>query len=69
MSPQDVELLESLGWSVERASLYDEEGVEGWRWTGPDDREYTEVGDWGEPPAAPDAALEALAKAKGEEQP
>jgi len=33
----------------EKASLYDEEGVEGWRWTHPDGREWTAIGEWNEP--------------------
>ena len=41
------------GWQVEKASLYDEEGVEGWRWTRGND-EYTEIGDWSELPTIPE---------------
>ena len=46
-----------------KASLYDEEGVEGWQWTHPSGREWYETGDWDEsPPIHPelDAALRAL---------
>lgn len=32
----------------DRCSLYDEEGVEGWKWTHPDGREWTEIGSWDE---------------------
>lgn len=42
------------GWTVERVSLYDEEGVEGWRWTSPEGYESSEVGSWDELPAIPD---------------
>jgi hypothetical protein len=48
--------LDKLGWSVERASLYDQEGIEGWRWTDPRGKEYEEIGDWAEPPTVPEAA-------------
>ena len=35
------------GWEAERVSLYDEEGVEGWRWASPDKRgEYDVIGLW-----------------------
>lgn len=47
------------GWTVERASLYDEEGVEGWCWSHPDymvDR--CEIGDWHYPPTVPDSLVE-----------
>ena len=48
-------------WDVEQASLYDEEGVEGWTWTSPDGTEYSEVGSHDEPPPIPDQALKFLA--------
>jgi hypothetical protein len=37
------------GWDAERTLLYDEEGVEGWRWTSPDGQEFSCIGDWSEP--------------------
>lgn len=43
------------GWTAEPASLYDEEGVEGWRWYDPDYNEHaTVIGLWSEPPPLPD---------------
>jgi hypothetical protein len=36
-----------------RVSLYDEEGIEGWRWTAGDGREWTEMGDWDDEPIHP----------------
>lgn len=33
------------GWTLDRAMLYDEEGVDGWRLTGPRGAEYSWVGD------------------------
>lgn len=50
------------GWTVERASLYDEEGIEGWRWTSPYDgyRQFDETGCWSEPPTISDAMREYL---------
>jgi hypothetical protein len=57
--------LTAKGWTVERASLYDEEGVEGWRWMGPgwpfsaEGRdELHEIGDWHDLPAIPDCLLD-----------
>lgn len=47
------ELLEQ-GWEVERLSFYDEEGLEGWRWTSPDGEVYWTLGDWSEPPVPPE---------------
>ena len=38
----------------EKTSLYDEEGVEGWRWLHPDGREWTEIGDWEAMPLHPE---------------
>lgn len=71
--PKGMDLPDALrrlvlpGWEVCRASLYDEEGIEGWRWTDPDGNEYYEVGDWSEPPTWPDAGLAILAKATSRE--
>lgn len=40
-------LAQLKGWEAEQTSLYDEEGVEGWRWTSPDGRhEYSVIGLW-----------------------
>ena len=47
-----VELAEACG-EPSRVALYDEEGVEGWRWSHPDGREWDEVGDWQEMPLHP----------------
>lgn len=33
----------------EKLSMYDEEGVEGWLWTHPDGRQWSEIGSWDEP--------------------
>jgi len=49
----------------ERISLYDEEGVEGWRWTHPDGREWTDAGCWNEPAPMHPEARAALAALKG----
>lgn len=48
------------GWSVEPVSLYDEEGVEGWRWTSPEGYEYSTVGDWSDDPSIPDEVFARL---------
>lgn len=41
-----------LGWEAARASLYDEEGVEGWHWSDASDSwDVYVIGDWSEPPA------------------
>jgi hypothetical protein len=60
---QELELmLRALvaGWTVDKVSLYDEEGVDGWRWTDPRGTEYCCTGDWNELPEFPDAARSAL---------
>lgn len=47
------------GWTFEKASLYDKEGIEGWRWM--DDTGFTEdveIGDWDEPPTMPESVIE-----------
>ncbi len=49
----------------EKVSLYDEEAIEGWRWTHPDGREWTAIGDWNETPPLHPVARAAIAKAKG----
>jgi hypothetical protein len=46
----------SLGWDVEKRSLYDEEGIEGWVWIAPDGNEFVEMGSWSEAPPWPDEA-------------
>lgn len=48
------------GWEVETASLYDEEGVDGWRWFDPSHEEYYEIGIHEEMPVIP-KELEAIA--------
>ncbi len=50
-------LVEALGWSFEKVSMYDEEGVEGWKWTSPTGQEYHEIGQWDEAPPVPDGVL------------
>jgi len=50
------------GWDVDKVSLYDEEGVEGWCWTSPDGNEYYVVGDWNDTPEAPEEVFSLLAK-------
>ena len=58
-------LAQSAGWRVTAASFYDEEGIEGWRWNDPRYTEYTEIGEWSEPPAVPpDVRAIFLGKAK-----
>lgn len=56
----------ALGWEVSKVSLYDEEGIEGWRWTAPDGKEYCEVGSWDEPPPLPDCDLSSVSPATPE---
>lgn len=34
----------AAGWEAEPVSLYDEECVEGWRWTSPTGKEFTCIG-------------------------
>lgn len=46
-----------------KVSLYDEEGIEGWRWTHSDGREWTEMGSWNEDAPMHPVAEAALAKA------
>ena len=50
------------GWTVEKVSLYDEEGVEGWMWTEPDGTEHTEAGEWGDLPPWPMSARDAMSR-------
>ncbi len=40
-------------WIISKASLYDEEGIEGWVWER-DGNEYAEMGDWCELPTMPE---------------
>ena len=42
------------GWSVESAMLYDEEGVDGWRWSGPNGEELYQVAWDDDLPSLPD---------------
>lgn len=51
MTPDE---LLAAGWTVDKALLYDEECVEGWTWTSPTGKEFTEIGDWSDPPVVPE---------------
>ncbi len=54
------------GYAVERRSLYDEEGVEGWAWTSPSGESLgDEIGLWDEVPAMPDGLFDELNEACG----
>ena len=50
-------------WTIEKRSLYDEEGIEGWAWIEPDGTEHVDTGAWDELPPWPESARAALAKA------
>lgn len=52
--PGTPEALLGSGWTVEKTSLYDEEDVEGWKWTAPNGEEFSVVGSWDEPPPMPE---------------
>lgn len=55
-----------LGWTVEKVSCYDEEGVEGWRWQDRNGQDIaTEVGGWDELPEWGDKCREAFSRASG----
>ncbi len=45
-------------WRVSKASLYDEEGIEGWLWDDYRGEEYAEIGDWEELPTMPEIVEE-----------
>ena len=49
----------------EKVSLYDEEGIEGWTWSHPDGREWTEASPWDQDPPMHPVAAAALKKAEG----
>lgn len=47
------------GWTARPVSLYDEEGVEGWRWEDASGTERdTVVGDWGREPPLPTCEID-----------
>ena len=53
MSDEQIALwILTHGGSVSQVSLYDEEGVEGWRWEF-NGKEYYEIGDWNDMPMIP----------------
>lgn len=58
-----VAMMKALGWELSKVSMYDEEGVEGWRWTDPAGVDHDVMGDWQEPPVLPDDIREAFDKA------
>lgn len=45
-------------WTVVKVSLYDEEGIEGWRWTDHNGNDYDVIGNWDELPPFPESARE-----------
>jgi hypothetical protein len=60
----------AAGWDVSKASLYDEEGIEGWRYTSPDGiSEFSIIGDWEGGPVLDDDWADVLraALASGED--
>lgn len=52
----------------DKFSMYDEEGVEGWKWIHPDGREWVDIGDWNDDPPPHPIINEAIAAAKGAKQ-
>lgn len=48
-----LSLLQREGWEFESISMYDEEGVEGWKWISPRGEEFCEIGSWDEMPEIP----------------
>lgn len=54
---EKVAQLLMAGWSVERKSMYDEDGVEGWEWTSPTGDTYETVGAWDEAPELPEGVV------------
>jgi hypothetical protein len=56
----DAEIIRAAvaaGWSYTPVSLYDEEGIDGFRWDGPNGEEFYGLsvsGDWSSGPAVPD---------------
>ena len=59
---QMIRALTIHGWTVEKRSFYDEEGVEGWVWTSGVGVEYGEIGAWDDTPPWPDGARDAITK-------
>jgi hypothetical protein len=51
------------GWTIDPVSLFDDEGVEGWRVVAPDGKEWTAIGSWQGPPVIEDEAREKMAAA------
>lgn len=47
-------------WTVSQASLYEEEGVEGWEWNDGESKWMTEIGDWDKPPPIPEELMKML---------
>lgn len=45
-----------IGWTVDKRSLYDEEGIEGWVWNANGSSEFAVTGSWDEMPTWSDAA-------------
>lgn len=49
-----LKALTLYGWTVEPTMLYDEEGIDGWRWSHSSGLEYCEIGEHNEIPPLPD---------------
>ena len=57
-----------FGWTVEKRSIYDEEGIEAWIWTEPNGTEHFDISaNWDELPDWPESARAALAEATKED--
>lgn len=57
---QVAELATANGWTIEKASFYDDEGVEGFTWTAPNGESFDVLGDWGDPPTSGDKIRQLL---------
>ncbi|UTC29752.1 hypothetical protein BAJUN_01220 [Bajunvirus bajun] len=56
----DRAILFGRGWSAEKTSLFDEEGVDGWQWSHPEVmQDYGFIGDWEQPAPVEMSLIEA----------
>lgn len=61
-----LEALTIYEWEVETIFMYDEEGVDGWRWSHPSGLEHSEVGSHDETPPLPDGVREYVLERRSE---
>jgi hypothetical protein len=61
---EDMVWMQANSWGVRPSMLYDEEGVEGWTWCDPQDRDHSVIGNHSDGPVIDDQIREYVRKCR-----